>query len=152
MTMKRWRAALSLLVLLAACAPAAPRTAPAPRAEIMAVVEGSAEAWNRGDLEGWMAQYLDSPETTFAGRSGFLRGREAIRDLYRRAYWSEGPPPSRLRFEEVEVTPLGGEHALVKGRYLLSDSRTAAKTAEGLFSLVMVRTREGWKILHDHSS
>lgn len=147
------RAALAgLVLLLAACAPTAVRALPAPRAEVLAAIQKSAEDWNRGDLDAWVSQYLDSPETTFAGRDGFLHGREAIREMYRGAYWKSGPPRGRLTFEQVEVRALGPGHALANGRYVLSDPGTGARTATGLFSLVMVRTAQGWRVIHDHSS
>lgn len=145
-------ATAGLVLLLAACAPAALRTVPAPRQEVLAVIQQSAESWNRGDLDAWVSQYLDSPETTFAGRSGFVHGRAGIRELYRNAYWKDGPPRGRLRFDEVEVRALGPDHALAEGRYVLSDRDTGQQTATGLFSLVMVRTPQGWRVIHDHSS
>ncbi|MDQ3605151.1 MAG: nuclear transport factor 2 family protein [Gemmatimonadota bacterium] len=144
-----------LSLALMACAPAAPvRSAPAtdPTTEIVAALEASTEAWNAGELEGFLDPYLDSPGTTFVGGSGLLRGKGAIRESYRRSYWRAGTPEDRLSFEEIEVRPLGPEHALAVGRYLVSSRTTGEQTATGLFSLVLVRTPGGWKILHDHSS
>ncbi len=144
-----------LVLVLAACTPSATvQTAPTPdpTTEIMAALEASAEAWNRGDLEGFLAPYLDSPATTYVGSSGLVRGKDAIREAYRRSYWRTGAPEDRLRFEELEVRSLGGEHALAVGRYVVVSRTTEEQTATGLFSLVLRRTPEGWKILHDHSS
>lgn len=144
-----------LSLALAACAPAAPvRTAPTadPTAEIVAALEASTEAWNAGEMEGFLEPYLDSPGTTFVGGSGLLRGKDAIRESYRRSYWRTGTPEDRLSFREIEVRPLGPEHALAVGRYVVASRATGEQTATGLFSLVLVRTPQGWKILHDHSS
>ncbi len=144
-----------LILALAACAPAAPvRTAPAtdPTAEVVAALDASTEAWNAGDLEGFLEPYLDSPETTYIGGSGLLRGKDAIRESYRRSYWRTGAPEDRLSFREIEVRSLGPEHALAVGRYVVANRATGEQTATGLFCLVLVRTPQGWRILHDHSS
>lgn len=113
---------------------------------------GSAEAWNRGDLDAFLDDYLASPEPTFAGGAGVIRGVDQIRERYLRGYWSTGRPRDALRFEAVEVQALGSQHALAHGRYVLTDPATAAVRATGYFSLVLRRTPDGWKILHDHSS
>lgn len=145
----------ALVLLFAGCAHSAPAPdipPPAPRAEIAAMMEASAEAWNRGSLDGFLEPYLDSEQTTFVGRDGLIRGKDAIRALYRRSYWEDGARPEQtLRFENIEVRPLGQYDALATGRYLLF-SPTGEKTAEGIFSLVLTRTPEGWRIIHDHSS
>ncbi|HEV2124755.1 MAG TPA: nuclear transport factor 2 family protein [Chloroflexota bacterium] len=146
-----------LILALAACSAAAPaRTIPTatadPTAEIVAALDASTEAWNAGELEGFLEPYLDSPGTTFVGGSGLLRGKDAIRESYRRSYWRTGTPEDRLSFQEIEVRPLGPEHALAVGRYVVARRATGEQTATGLFSLVLVRTAQGWRILHDHSS
>jgi len=116
------------------------------------MLHASAESWNAGDLDGFLDDYLDSAGTAFVGRSGVTRGVAAIRDGYLRGYWSTGRPEHALRFEDLEVSPLGGQHALVLGRYVLADRETGSPAATGVFSLVLVRTEQGWRIIHDHSS
>ena len=116
------------------------------------MLHASAESWNAGDLDGFLDDYLDSAGTAFVGGSGVTRGVAAIRDRYRRSYWSTGRPPHALRFEDLEVSPLGERHALALGRYVLADRETGAPAATGIFSLVLLRTEQGWRIIHDHSS
>lgn len=153
--LRHWTAAL-ILASLAGCAPGLRAPTPAPAedraAEIVSLMQTSADAWNRGDLDGFLLPYLDSAETTFVGRSGLLRGKEAIRATYLRSYWKDGPPASTLAFRDIEVRPLGAEHALTVGHYLLTRPGAGTPLGEGIFSLVMVRTPAGWRILHDHSS
>ena len=137
--------------LAAGCASTGRAGAAGAEAEIAAELRASAERWNAGDLSGFLAPYLDSPETTFVGSRGLLRGKSAIEQSYRSGYWSSGTPRDRLRFADLEVRPLGPDHALVTGRYLLSDA-SGAPTGEGPFTLVYARTPQGWRIVHDHSS
>jgi ketosteroid isomerase-like protein len=54
-----------------------------------------------------------------------------------------------LTFSDLEITLLGADAALVLGRWHL---RRANDEPHGRFTLLFRRTRQGWKIVHDHSS
>ncbi len=114
------------------------------------MLHASSEAWNRGDLNGFLDDYLDSPETTFIGADVSF-GVDEIRARYLRSYWSTGRPEGLLRFEDLHVRPLGTSHALARGTYVLTD-RNGTESGRGFFSLVLVRTDAGWRIIHYHSS
>lgn len=122
-------------------------TVPADR--IIAELHASTEAWNEGDLEGFLAPY--SEETTYVGSSGMVRGKDELRETYQGNYWASGTPTSELNFSDIEVRPLGSDHALLTGKYLLFDD-AGVLTGEGPFTLIYERTDEGWRIIHDHSS
>ncbi len=143
---------LAAALFLAACA--APRT-PSPAtatASIVATLQASADAWNRGDLDGFLKPYLDSSETTFMTARGVVHGLDTIRARYRAGYWKSGGPPQLLRFGDITVRNLGPDHALMTGRYRLRDRATGAPADSGNFTLIWRRTPGGWKIIHDHSS
>ncbi|MFW5947059.1 MAG: YybH family protein [Gemmatimonadota bacterium] len=114
------------------------------------MLHASAEAWTRGDLEGYLDGY--APDATFVGASGLTRGRDRIREAYREGYWSSGTPRDGLRFRLLDVRAVGPGTALAVGRYILYDRDTGDPTATGLFSLTLRNTPEGWRIVHDHSS
>lgn len=114
------------------------------------MLHASAEAWTRGDLEGYLDDY--AVDATFVGSSGLNRGRDRIREAYVTGYWSTGMPEDGLRFELLEVRRVGPKAALAVGRYVLYDRATEEPTATGLFSLTLRHGPEGWKIVHDHSS
>jgi uncharacterized protein (TIGR02246 family) len=120
-------------------------------AEIRSLLQASAAAWNRGDLAAFVSVYKDSPETTFIGREVTHGGTEAILERYRRTY------PNRdvmgtLSLSEIEVRTLSPEIALASGKYELKRSTSDGGDASGRFTLVIQKTRVGWKIIHDHSS
>jgi uncharacterized protein (TIGR02246 family) len=119
--------------------------------EIRAMLARSEAAWNRGDLAAFAADYDDSPETTFIGRDVTHGGVQAILDRYRRGY----PSPEAmgtLTFSEIAVRPLGKGYALANGKYSLKRTQAGGGDASGRFTLVLRKTKAGWKIIHDHSS
>lgn len=118
--------------------------------DIAAVLKTQVDAWNRGDLEGFMSAYLPSPEMTFTSGGTLTKGYDALRAKYAKSYGTDTRSMGQLRFDDVQVTSLGREGALSVGRFTLQAQGQAAST--GIFSLVWVRTKAGWRIIHDHSS
>ena len=121
--------------------------------EITQMLQGSAASWNAGDLDGFLDDYWKSEELTFSGASGVTRGWEGVRERYVQGYWAPGVERDSLRFEDLEVTVLGDDHALALGRYVLfrpDDDGSVRNT--GYFSLVLRRMEDRWRIIHDHTS
>ena len=123
-------------------------------AEIRRMLDESAAAWNRGDLDGFMASYAPGEATTYIGRRGILRGPDQIRASYAPRF-APGFRRGTLRFEDFEVDLLAPGVANAIAYYVLTE-RTAAGAdstiARGPTSLVLRRLGTGWKIIHDHSS
>lgn len=113
------------------------------------MLEESAAAWNRGDLDAYLSDYADAPSTTYVGRRGLVTGIEGIRAVYAPAF-APGATRDSLRFEEVRVRPLPPLAGIVTARWILHDGDSIA--ASGPFTLVVRRLGSGWKIVHDHSS
>jgi beta-aspartyl-peptidase (threonine type) len=55
----------------------------------------------------------------------------------------------RLAFRILRVDPVGADGAVVLGRW---DLALAAGPVGGIFSVVVERRPEGWRIVHDHTS
>ncbi len=115
---------------------------------LRALLRAQAEAWNRGDLEAFMAGYWKSDQTTFASSSGVFRGWQGLLDRYRRTYPGRAAM-GRLEFSDLEITPLAPDAALILGRWQLE---RATDRPGGVFTLVARRFPEGWRIIHDHTS
>jgi ketosteroid isomerase-like protein len=119
-----------------------------PSLEIRAVLTEQQGAWNRGDIPAFLQGYWNSPELTFAGSEGIVRGYDGLLERYRKTY----PDKARmgeLEFSSLEIHPLGTDSALVLGHWHLK--RTVGD-AGGVFSLVFHRFPVGWRIIHDHTS
>ncbi|HEU0051929.1 MAG TPA: DUF4440 domain-containing protein, partial [Longimicrobium sp.] len=118
--------------------------------EITALMQASADGWNRGSLDEFMVPYLDSPTITYITGPGVARGKTAIRDFYAGSWFRGGQPAGRLSYRDIEARPLGRDFALVVGGWTVT--RADGREQKGIFSLTMQRTPEGWRIIHDHSS
>ncbi len=117
---------------------------------IRRVIADQQAAWNRHDLEGFMAGYWNSPELTFFSGAHEFKGWQAALDRYKTAYQSAGHAMGRLEFTNLRVEMLGPEAAFVRGEFHLT--MPDGKTPHGLFTLVFRKFPEGWKIVHDHSA
>ena len=106
------------------------------------------EAWNRGDIDGFMSGYARAKETTFVSEDKITRGWETVRDRYRKKY-SDRAKMGTLTFSDLEITPLGKDSALALGRWSL---QRAQDRPHGRFTLIFRLTNDGWRIVHDHTS
>ncbi len=144
------RALVGLLVACAAPSLAAEASPSDPRAGVRAVLDAQVEAWNRGDLEGFMAGYWRSPELVFCSGATVTKGWQATLERYRKRYQAEGREMGTLRFESVEVLPFGPDAAAVRGAFRLR--MKDGQEPHGLFTLLVRRTDGAWRIVHDHTS
>jgi beta-aspartyl-peptidase (threonine type) len=117
---------------------------------IRSVLDRQTAAWNKGDLEGYMQGYWKSPDLTFYSGGTITGGWEATLERYRKRYQSEGKEMGKLDFPEETIEVLGADAAMVHGRWRLALS--GGKELRGLYTVIMRRLPEGWRIVHDHSS
>ncbi|HEY6188352.1 MAG TPA: nuclear transport factor 2 family protein [Pyrinomonadaceae bacterium] len=117
-------------------------------AAVRAVLDAQVAAWNRGDIERFMDGYRRSPETVFISGDSLTRGWQTVLDRYKKSYDSR-EKMGTLSFLEIEIVPVNRDTAVAYGRWQLARSED---TPHGRFTLIFRRTREGWRIVHDHTS
>lgn len=117
-------------------------------AAVRAVLDAQVAAWNRGDIERFMDGYRRSPETVFISGDSLTRGWQTVLDRYKKSYDSRAKMGT-LSFLEIEIVPVNRDTAVAYGRWQLARSED---TPHGRFTLILRRTREGWRIVHDHTS
>src|SRR5438876_12346790 len=97
-------------VLVAATIPATAFASTAPSgeqrsdhfvAEIRAVIQAQQEAWNRGDIDGFMNGYARSKSTIFVSEDTVTRGWQIVRDRYKKKYYDLAKMCT-LKFYELE--------------------------------------------------
>jgi ketosteroid isomerase-like protein len=120
---------------------------PSDAASIRATLDTTAAGWNRGELPVYLSAYTES--ATAMGATGPVRGVNAIGDQMRGGFWRTGRPIQNLHFEHLEIRPLGPDHALVTGQYVLTGAGRPNRT--GWFTTIWARTPAGWRMLHDHA-
>lgn len=135
-----------------------------PTAAIRKVLEDQVAAWNRGDLDGFMKGYWNSPELIFSSGGNVQRGWQSTLDRYRQTYSSQALMGT-LSFSDLEIHGLvsnsgkstkGPQAAWVLGKWHL---KRTEDEPHGIFTLVFqkfpetsVSSSSGWKIVHDHTS
>jgi beta-aspartyl-peptidase (threonine type) len=97
-----------------------------------------------------MAGYWRSPELSFFGGGTRARGWDETLARYRRRYQAEGRAMGQLSFSGLAIELVAPDRALARGGWHLAmpDGTRPA----GLFTLLIARLPEGWRIVHDHSS
>ncbi len=119
-----------------------------PAADIPALLDKQADAWNRGDIAGYMETYWKSGRTVFVGSSGVTRGWENVLRRYQKTYPNQRAMGT-LSFSDLEVQMLAPDAALALGHWQLKRENDEPG---GYFTLVLRKFPQGWRIVHDHSS
>ena len=146
-----------LLVLLVGCEPDASPLTDAERErlaeDVRAVLSEQQAAWNEGDLEGFMAGYVQGDSLRFASGGNVRYGWQETLEGYQRGY-PDCAAMGTLTFSDLDVDVLSPQHALVFGRWHLARQGEAdADAPQGLFTLLAERQPDGtWRIAADHTS
>lgn len=117
-------------------------------AAIRAVLEAQRDAWNRGDILGYMDGYDRSAETVFVSGDSVTHGWQTVLERYQKNYNSK-EKMGALTFSDLDIKPVGSDGAVVIGSWRL---KRAQDEPHGKFTLIFRRTKSGWKIVHDHTS
>ena len=108
------------------------------------------EAWNHGQIEGFMQGYWRSPDLTFFSGADVTTGWDPTLQRYRQRYQSQGKEMGQLEFQDLNIDILSRKAAVVTGKWQLTMSD--GKRPHGLFTLIVKKMSAGWRIIHDHTS
>lgn len=112
---------------------------------IRAVIEAQRDAWNRGDIEGYMNGYDRSDNTVFISGDNVTHGWQTVLDRYKKGYDTR-EKMGQLTFSDLEFTILSKDSTVVVGRWLL---KRANDEPHGRFTLIFKKTKQGWRIILD---
>ena len=112
------------------------------------VLNDQTAAWNKCNIEGFMQGYWKSENLSFTSGNTNTRGWQETFERYKKGY-SDCDKMGKLSFSDLDITVLGEKSAMVRGRFLL-ERKTDKPT--GLFTLIFRNFKDGWKIIHDHTS
>jgi ketosteroid isomerase-like protein len=119
-----------------------------PSEDIVMVLSAQADAWNAGNIAGYMKGYWESDSLIFTSGGRVHRGWQAAMNKYLATY-DTPEKMGKLMFTDLEISLLSSTSACVLGRWTLE---RATDRPTGVFTLVMKRFPEGWRIVHDHTS
>lgn len=122
---------------------------------VRAVLEAQAAAWNKGDLDGFMAGYWNSPDLTFISGGTLTKGWKATKERYEKRYKADGKEMGALTFSDLHVEVLSPTAAMVRGKFELvfaKETDPKKKTASGRYTLIVKKIDGAWKVTHDHTS
>lgn len=140
---------LVLIVLAASAISAQPESQKEKvAAEITKVMNDQSDAWNRGDLDAFMAGYWRSEKLVFISGENVTRGWQPTLDRYKKTY-NTREKMGTLKFSDLEFTILSKDAAVVLGSWELKREKDNPK---GKFTLTFRKLREGWRIVMDHTS
>jgi uncharacterized protein (TIGR02246 family) len=112
------------------------------------VFEAGCAAWNRGDLDGYLASYWDSDKTLWISGGSLQRGRKAIVEAYR-ARFSTPQQMGQITVAGLEIEVLTDTDALAFGRWMLA---LEDKSSHGFFTVQLKKIEGSWLFVSDHAS
>ena len=115
---------------------------------IRALFESGCAAWNRGDIDGYLAYYWHSDKVRWVSEGTVRYGFEAIAAGFK-ARFASPDNMGRLEVANLEIQLLKESDALVFGAWIQT-TRTARR--HGIFTVQMKRIDGEWLIVSDHSS
>ena len=118
--------------------------------DVVKVVLAQQAAWNKGDMDGYLARLKDAADTT-AMLGGPVRGLANIRSSFHINYPNKDAMGT-LEYSDVEARALGEKFALATGKYHLDRSRKGGGPADGVFTEVLEKTAAGWQVVFTEST
>ncbi len=137
------RLLLSLLLIFTFCTVFAQN-----KQAILNVLETQRQAWNRGDVDGFMQGYWKSDSLMFVGKTAPVYGWQTTLDNYKKRYPGKAAM-GQLAFTVIKLQLLDHENAFMLGSWHLT--RTSGDVG-GYFTLWFRKIDGEWKIVCDHTS
>ena len=115
---------------------------------IRKVLAAQNDAWNRGDIDGFMKGYWENDSLMFIGKSGVTYGWTNTLSNYKRGY-PDTASMGKLIFTLIQVKRLSKEYYHITGKWFLKRS---VGDVGGHYTLVFRKINGQWVIISDHSS
>jgi ketosteroid isomerase-like protein len=116
--------------------------------KIRQLLNNQTEAWNRGDIKGFMDGYWESDSLMFIGKTGVTYGWTNTLNNYIKGY-PDTAAMGQLHFDLISIQRLSGKYYHVVGKWRLK--RTIGDVG-GHYNLLLRKIKGEWVIIADHSS
>ncbi len=118
------------------------------KVDIQKVLTEQTAAWNAGDIEGFMKGYWNSPDLIFVSGDNVTRGWQPTVERYKKNYDSKAKMGA-LTFTDLQIDVLSKDSAVALGSWAL---KRDSDNPHGKFTLIFKKFKDGWRIIHDHTS
>ena len=115
---------------------------------IRALFESGCAAWNRGDIDGYLADYWHSDKVRWVSEGVVIYGFEGIASAFKSRF-DTPENMGKLEVANLEIQLLSESDALVFGGWTQT-TRTARRN--GVFTVHMKKIDGVWLVVSDHSS
>lgn len=112
---------------------------------IRGVLSANAAAWNEGNLDAFLAGYVNSAELTMVKDAVVTTGWRDVKKAYEQDI-AANAGMGRLLFENIEISITSPEVATVIGRYAVAQND---RNSAGVMTLVMKQIDGRWRIVQD---
>ncbi|MBW7835052.1 MAG: SgcJ/EcaC family oxidoreductase [Sphingomonadales bacterium] len=120
--------------------------------EIRQLLDAVEAAWKDGSLDGFMTLYHNSPDTTYVTPGGLVRGYDAIRTMLHDDFGlGKGEAKGWMKFNILDFRLLRRDLAYVATSYTLVLPSGSGGEMRGHASLILKKTKDGWKTIADHA-
>ena len=123
-----------------------PVVTPFDEGAVLAILQDSAAAWSRGDLDAFVSVYAD--DCLFMTPAGLTRGKQKILERYRQRY-PDRQAMGALQLEVLETRTAPPNGIAVAARWVLSYPDQPASSGHTL--VIFRHLKGGWKIVQDAS-
>ncbi|GGX57266.1 periplasmic L-asparaginase [Litorimonas cladophorae] len=116
--------------------------------QVIAVLDRQEEAWNSGDIDGYMQGYVKADTLRFASGGTITNGWQTTLDRYQRRY-PDRAAMGKLTTENFEINVIDADDALVFGSWELERE---SDNPRGLYTLHLKKIDGVWVVISDHTS
>lgn len=95
-----------------------------------------------------MKAYHNAPDTEFVGSGGIKQGYNEVTERYKKSY-PNAEAMGHLSFSNQTIHVLDPKAAYVVGEFHV-ERKTG--NLSGVYTVIVRKFPEGWRIVHDHSS
>ena len=112
------------------------------------VLADQVNAWNAGDIDGYMRGYWNSDSTEFVSGGNLTRGYANVLARYKKTYDTRDKMGT-LEFSDLSVRVMSTSFVVATGVWRLL---RVQDRPWGRFTLIVQKKPGGWRIIHDHTS
>ncbi|MBK6827026.1 MAG: nuclear transport factor 2 family protein [Chitinophagaceae bacterium] len=115
---------------------------------ILKMLDTQNQAWNRGDVSGFMKGYWENDSLMFIGKSGVTYGYQNTLENYKKGY-PDTAAMGKLTTKQIKMIRVSKQYYFIVGKWYLKRS---IGDISGHYNLLVRKINGEWVIVADHSS